>query len=247
MMPSLSEAAWVLGAGPRLVGVDRFSNWPAEVARLPRLGGLEDAQIEAIVALNPDLVLASTSARSLDRLEQLGLRVLRLRSQTHDDVRRTLALVAALLGTPARGAEVWAGIERELAVAAARVPASLRGASVYFEIGGGPHAAGAQSFIGQTLARLGLVNIVAPELGPFPRLNPEVVVRAQPQVVMGLAREQAALVERPGWSALAAVRERRLCGFSEPDYEMLVRPGPRLGAAAARLADCLRQLERGRD
>lgn len=53
MLPSLTEAAWVLGAGDRLVGIDRYTDWPPEVLRLPRLGGLEDAQIEGIVALRP--------------------------------------------------------------------------------------------------------------------------------------------------------------------------------------------------
>ena len=53
MLPSLTEIVWVLGAGPRLVGVDRYSNWPEPVAALPHLGGMEDAQIEAIAALKP--------------------------------------------------------------------------------------------------------------------------------------------------------------------------------------------------
>lgn len=242
MLPSLTETVWVLGAGARLVGVDRYSNWPAAVAQLPHLGGLDDAQIEAIAALRPDVILASTSSRAMDRLQALGFAVVRLKSETHADVRRTLAVVAALLGTPERGQQVWAGIERQLDAAAARVPPALRGQSVYFEIGGGPYAAGTSSFIGQTLARLGLVNIVPAALGPFPKLNPEFVVRARPDLVIGLRRDMSTLAERPGWGALAAVRERRLCGFDSDDYDMLVRSGPRLGEAAVLLADCLGRL-----
>ena len=68
MLPSLTETAWVLGIGSRLVGVDRYSNWPADIAGLPHLGGLDDAQIEAIAALKPDLILASTSSRAMERL-----------------------------------------------------------------------------------------------------------------------------------------------------------------------------------
>ena len=243
MLPSLTELAWVLGAGPRLVGVDRFSNWPAEVAKLPHLGGLDDAQIEAIAALKPDVVLASTSSRAIERLEALGFTVVRLKSESHADVRRTLELVARLLGTPDEAPRVWARIEREIAAAAARVPAALRGRRVYFEIGGGPYAAGTSSFIGETLARLGLANVVPPELGPFPKLNPEYVVRARPDIIMGVQREQAALMQRPGWTTLAAVRERRLCGFESAPYEVLIRPGPRMGEAAGLLADCLERLD----
>lgn len=242
MLPSLTEMVWVAGAGPRLVGVDRYSDWPPQIEGLPRLGGLDDAQIEAIAALKPDLVLASLSARSLERLQALGFRVMRLRSETHADVRRTLLLVARLLGNEEAGVRAWARIERELDAAAARVPPALHGARVYFEIGGGPYAAGTSSFVGQTLVRLGLVNIVPAELGPFPKLNPEFVVRARPQVVMGVQRELATLARRPGWSAIPAVQSGGLCGFESPRYEMLIRPGPRLGEAAEALVDCLQRL-----
>ena len=243
LLPSLTESLWALGGGARLVGVDRYSNWPRDVEKLPHLGGLEDAQIEAIVALKPDVVLASTSARSLDRLEALGVRVLRLRSESHADVRRSLAQLARLLGTPAEGERLWARLEREMDAAAARVPASLRGRRVYFELGGGPYAAGSSSFIGQTLARLGLGNIVPADMGPFPKLNPEFVVRAQPDIVMGERREQQAMAERPGWNTLTALRRNRRCGFDTAQYEMLIRPGPRLGEAAGVLADCLARLD----
>ena len=239
LLPSLTESVWALGGGPRLVGVDRFSNWPADLAALPRLGGLDDAQIESIVALKPDVVLASTSARSIDRLEALGFKVMRLKSETHADVRRTLVLLATLLGTPAEGERVWQRIQRDIAAAAARVPSAQRGQRVYFEIGGGPYAAGRSSFIGETLSLLGMDNIVPADLGPFPKLNPEFVVRALPQVVMGVQREQAAMAARPGWQSIPAIAQNQRCGFETPRYEMLIRPGPRMGEAAGVLADCL--------
>lgn len=239
LLPSLTESVWALGGGPRLVGVDRFSNWPADLAALPRLGGLDDAQIESIATLKPDVVLASTSARSIDRLEALGFKVMRLKSETHADVRRTLVLLATLLGTPAEGERVWQRIQRDIAAAAARVPSAQRGQRVYFEIGGGPYAAGRSSFIGETLSLLGMDNIVPADLGPFPKLNPEFVVRALPQVVMGVQREQAAMAARPGWQSIPAIAQNQRCGFETPRYEMLIRPGPRMGEAAGVLADCL--------
>jgi iron complex transport system substrate-binding protein len=243
MLPSLTELAWALGAGPQLVGVDRFSNWPAALAHLPRLGGLEDAQIEAIAALKPDLILASTASRAMERLEALGFTVVRLKSETHGDVHRTMRVLSALLGTPQRGEQAWADLQRAIDAAAARVPAPLKGHTVYFEIGGGPYAAGASSFIGETLARLGLRNVVPAELGPFPKLNPEFIVRAQPEIVMGARLEQAQLGRRPGWSALRAVQQRRLCAFDAAPYEMMIRPGPRMAEAAGVIADCLARLD----
>ena len=124
------------------------------------------------------------------------------------------------------------------------VPAGLRGQRVYFEVDSSPYGAGVGSFIGETLQRLGLGNILPPELGPFPKLNPEFVVRAQPDVVIAVQRNLQDMADRPGWSQLKALQARRTCGFDPVRYEVLIRPGPRLGEAASVLADCLVALER---
>lgn len=244
LMPALTESVCALGACERLVGTDRYSNEPASVRTLPKLGGLDDAQVERIVALKPDVVIAGKSARVTDRLESLGLTVVLLDSNTHADVRRSLATIASLLGTPAAAERIWSAIERDLATAAGRVPAAERGRRVYFEIDTTPYAAGAGSFVGETLARLGMANVVPAALGPFPRLNPEFVVRADPDVVVASDRALATMAERPGWDRLSALRLHRTCGFAPARYEVLVRPGPRLGEAALALADCLAALPR---
>jgi iron complex transport system substrate-binding protein len=113
---------------------------------------------------------------------------------------------------------------------------------VYFEVESSPYAAGPQSFIGETLARLGLRNIVPAALGPFPKLSPEFVVRAQPDIVMAEARNYREMAQRPGWSSLRALQQRQVCAFASAEYEVLVRPGPRMGEAALQLADCLAAL-----
>ena len=239
LLPSLTESVCALGGCDRLVGVDRFSNWPERVAGLPRLGGIEDAQVERIVALKPDLVLAAPSARVTERLESLGFKVLVLESRDHADVRRTLTALAQVLGTLAEADAVWSRIETEMQAATARVPSRLRGKRVYFEVDATPYAAGAASFIGETLARLGLANVVQRELGAFPKLNPEFVLRAQPEIVMAERRALAEMPRRPGWAALRALRAAQTCGFESSRYELLIRPGPRMGEAALLLADCL--------
>jgi iron complex transport system substrate-binding protein len=239
LLPSLTESVCALGACARLVGTDRFSNSPPSVLALPKLGGLEDAQVERIVALKPDLVLATPGARVIARMQALGVPVLALESRNLAEVQRSLVALARVLGTPDEAAKVAARIEREMQTAAERVPAALRGQRVYFEVDPTPHAAGAASFIGETLARLGLANVAPAELGPFPRLNPEFVLRAQPDIVMATRRGLDEMARRPGWSALRALQQRRSCGFEPEPYEVLVRPGPRMGEAALTLADCL--------
>ncbi len=242
LLPSLTESVCALGACSRLVGTDQFSNWPASVLKLPKLGGLDDAQIERIVALKPDVVLAATSARVIDRLEGLGVKVMVLESRNHADVMRSLNLLARLLGTPNEAAAVWSKIETDITAAAALVPASLRSQRVYFEADATPYAAGASSFIGETLTRLGMANVVPEALGPFPKLSPEFVVRAQPDVVMATARSVAEMPKRPGWSALRALKRGAACGFTSESYELLIRPGPRMGEAALVLSACLAKL-----
>jgi iron complex transport system substrate-binding protein len=246
LLPSLTESVCAIGACARLVGTDRFSNWPASVAALPKLGGFDDVRIEAVVALKPDVVLVSPSARVIDRLEQLGLKVIVLDSRNRADVRRTLTLLARMMGDPAAGESAWAAIQRQTRAAAALVPPSVRGLRVYFEVDPTPYAAGPGSFIGETLIELGMVNALPADLGPFPKPNPEYVVRLQPDIVIASAHNLADMARRPGWSALRALHDGRSCGFASERFELLVRPGPRMGEAATRLAECLAALGRPR-
>lgn len=239
LLPSLTESVCALGACAALVGTDRYSNFPASVAALPKLGGIDDAQIERIVSLKPDVVLAAGGARVVDRLESLGIRVLVLESRDRAEVAHSLVLLAALLGRPAEAARVLAAIDEEIRRAAERVPPTVRGKRVYFEVDATPYAAGAGSFIGDTLTRLGMVNVVPAALGPFPRLNPEFVVRARPDIVIAGQRDLAGMAGRPGWSSLRALARGSTCSFPGGRFDVLIRPGPRMGEAATLLADCL--------
>lgn len=242
MSPSLTEAVCALGHCAELVGTDRYSNAPARVAALPKVGGLADAQIERIVALRPDLVLLGPRSRAGERLASLGVPVQVFDARTHADLKHMLLAVGQALGEPARAAELVRQIDRELDAAAQRVPAALRGRTVYIEVGMGPTAASTQSFIGETVARLGLVNIVEGSLGLFPRVSPEMVVRRSPDLVIGPASTLSGMVERPGWASLPALRRHQVCLLDTDRMDLLARPGPRLGEAAQMLADCLRSL-----
>lgn len=242
LKPSLTESLCALGGCDRLVGVDRFSNWPPRVRSLPQLGGLDDAQLERVVALKPDLVLAEPSARAVERFEALGLKVLVLRSDDRADVKRTLETLARLLDAAPQAAALWSAIERDERAAAQRVPPAWRGRRVYFEVDPTPYAAGPASFIGETLTQLGLGNVVPRELGPFPKLNPEFVVRAQPDLMIAPRQTLAEMAKRPGWSGLRALRDGAICAFEPTAYELLIRPSPRMGEAALSLAACLAAL-----
>ncbi len=245
LLPSLAESVCALGACDRIVGVDRYTLWPPSLQQLPRLGGGLDPQIEAVVALRPDVVLISMASRAIQRLEALGLKVIALEPRTHAEVHSTLRTLGTMLAIPAaQGADpIWARIQQGLAQAAQTMPAQARGQRVFFDASRGPVAAGEKSFIGETLSRLGLVNVVPEALGPFPRLNPEYVVRADPDLLMGGQRSLGESgVPYPGWSALRAVQAGRVCRFAGAQADLMIRPGPRLAEAAMVMANCVQRL-----
>jgi cobalamin transport system substrate-binding protein len=229
LLPSLTESVCAVGACERLVATDRWSDWPASVQALPKAGGLDDVNVEVIVASKPDLVLAAQSSRVAGRLRALGLPVIELEAFNLPDVQRVLTAVGRLVGRPQGAEEAWQALQDQL--------------RVYVEVGSGPYAAGESSYIGQMLAGLGVRNVVPKDLGPFPKLNPEFVVRADPDVILMAAQAVPELAQRPGWSALRAVRLKHVCPIPGPAFTVLGRPGPRLGEAALTLARCLKDHE----
>jgi iron complex transport system substrate-binding protein len=242
LLPSLAETVCVLGACDRLVGTDKHANWPASVKALPKLGGLDDTQLEALVRLKPDVVLLAKSARIIARLEALGIPVLALEPQTHADVHRVLQTVAVALHLPNaqdQADAVWQNIQRQVSQAKLNIPAQAINATVYLEASIGGYAAGEASFIGEIMRQLGLKNIVTSGMGAFPKLNPEFVVRANPQLIVLAQPMVTHLSQRPGWSGITAIKNKRVCAFNSAQADILVRPGPRLGEAAQLISDCV--------
>lgn len=244
LLPSLAETVCVLGACDRLVGTDKHANWPISVKALPKLGGLDDTQLEALVRLKPDVVLLAKSARIIHRLQALGIPVVALEPQSFADVQRVLRAVAVVLQLPdaqAQADAVWASIQTQIAKANSQLPASSLNATVYFEASTGGYAAGESSFMGEVMHQLGLKNIVPASMGAFPQLNPEFVVRANPQLIVLAQPMVNQLSQRPGWSGIDAIKHQRVCAFPPQQADVLVRPGPRLGEAAQLISDCVKR------
>lgn len=240
LLPSLTETVCELGACARLVGVDRYSNFPAQVNALPKLGGMDDTNVELIAALKPDVVLVAVSSRVAERLRALGMKVIALEPRSYKDVQRVLGIIGQVLGVP-DAQRVWRRIEAGVAAAAGSVPPQARGVRVYYEVASGLYAAGTVSFMGETLTRLGAGNIIPPELGPFPKINAEFVVKANPALIMIGERGSEGLGARPGWDRIEAIQRGRVCVFKAEDGDILSRPGPRMAEAAQIMAKCLRE------
>ena len=180
----------------------------------------------------------SVASRASDRLEALGLTVVAMETKNHADVKRVLEKVGTLLGV-GDAQRVWRVIDASVSAAAQSLSSRAKNTRVYFEVSRGPYAAGQASFIGETLERLGVKNVVPASLGPFPRLNPEYVVRANPDLIMVGNRTMQAMVPYPGWTSIKAVREQRICVFGIDEADVVVRPGPRMAEAARIMAQCL--------
>jgi len=240
LLPSLTESVCALGKCSTLVGVDRFSNWPQSIQGLPKLGGMGDINIERIVQLKPDVVLLEKASPVVARLNGLGIKTFSLDVKSMADEERALQKLDLILGT-SESLRVWNQIQKEIMRAGKQLSSGNKNIRVYFEVNPAPFAAGSTSFIGEILTRLNLVNIIPKSLGPFPKINPEFVVQAKPDVILLTESTVADIKQRPGWNSIPAVSKNQICVFKGDQNDVLVRPGPRMGEAALIISQCVQE------
>ncbi|MGY2892400.1 iron complex transport system substrate-binding protein [Deinococcus sp. UYEF24] len=239
MLPSHTETLFAIGAGAQLVAVDKFSNYPkAETDRLPKVGSAYAPSIEAILALKPDLVLADESggSRLTEKLAAAGLTVYGGSAQTYTEVFQKIAVLGQLTNHEAAATRLITSVRSDMNTLAAQ----LRGApkvSAYYEVSAAPYTAGPDSFIGVLMGKAGGANIIPGGLGEFPKISPELVVKANPAVMIGLSLPDAR--SRPGWNTLQAVTTGKVYKPTQEETDALSRPGPRLPVALRVLAKLL--------
>lgn len=240
LLPSLTESVCALGKCSTLVGVDRFSNWPKSIQDLPKLGGMGDINIERVVQLKPDIVLLEKASPVTARLNGLGIKTFALDVKSMSDEEHALQKLDLILGT-SESTRVWNQIQKEIMRASKQLSSQGENIRVYFEVNPAPFAAGSTSFIGEILTQLNLVNIIPKSLGPFPKINPEFVVQAKPDVILLTESTVADIQKRPGWGSIPAVSKNRICAYTGDQNDVLVRPGPRMGEAALIISACIQQ------
>ncbi|WP_291425782.1 ABC transporter substrate-binding protein [Deinococcus sp.] len=230
MLPSHTETLFAIGAGRQVVAVDRFSNAPSAAARLPRVGTAFQPDLESILALKPDLVLADDSRTSklTGKLEAAGLTVYGGSAQTYNDVFSKIAMLGKLTNHDTWATRLITSMRSELGTLQKSVIGRPK-ISVYYEVDPAPYSVGPNSFIGVLLQKAGGQTIVPAKLGDFPKIDPELIVKANPQVIIGLTLDEAK--KRPGWSNISAVKTGRVYKASSEENDAIVRPGPRLPQA----------------
>src|SRR5512143_1613151 len=181
---------FALGLGGRVAGVSPYSRSPPEVAAKPRIGGVINPSLEAIVALRADLVFATADGNrpaDVERLASLGVPVYTIDTRSIADVFASLLTMGELTGRGAAARELVAGLERRRAAVAARL-AGLAPVSVFVAIDRVPLiSAGAGTFVGEMLTLAGGRNIAGASPIKYPVFSLEQLLAEDPAVIIDAA------------------------------------------------------------
>lgn len=249
MAPSTVEIIFELAAGDRLVGVSPYCTYPPQVARVPRIGGLHDPDLEQIVALNPDLLITRGTSEALKRLcHEHDIRVYEDPSDTLASIYRAIHEIGDLLGRPQEAAELADRVRTELENVRRRVGQrepvpmllSIRRPDKIAKV----YTVGRGAYLNDLIEIAGGRNVFDDLAAAWPVVGPEEVVAKAPEVIVeampGLNVDRsvlASVIEQ--WRALGpipAVVDGRVYVITD-DYALA--PSPRVTEMARRLAQCL--------
>jgi iron complex transport system substrate-binding protein len=241
LAPNLTETVYALGLEDKLAGDTNFCDTPPAAKKKPHVGDPQDPSLEAIVALRPDLVLATTSINvesTADALARLGIAVYTTDSHTVRGTLDSIAHIADVAGVPDRGTTLVTHLQNRLDALHAKL-ADLTMVHVLFVVWEDPLITiGENTFIADALRWAGAESIVLSE-NNWPQLSLEEVVRLQPDYIVftsgheGAAKSELAdLRAKPVWRDLDAVEMGHVVDVSEE----ALRPAPGLVDAIEQLA-----------
>ncbi|GAB4372710.1 MAG: ABC transporter substrate-binding protein [Deltaproteobacteria bacterium] len=242
LAPSLTEIVFLLGAQDRLVGVTRFCNVPPEAARLPRIGGVVDPDVERIVAARPDLVLCTTDGNPKEKvriLEESGIPCFAVGPQGLSAVFGTIERIGTLVGLPERGRREAESLRNRTARVSGADPCSARRPKVLFAVSTSPIiVAGSGTFLDELIRRAGGENAARGYSGRYPRLSTEQLIAASPDLVLlaamaGVERFPDSVLR---WREIPAFRDDEVHSL---DGDLVTRPGPRMVDALEQVARIL--------
>lgn len=250
LAPSITETLFALGLGDDVVGVTRYCDYPPEAQSRTKVAGYYDMSYEAVLGLQPDLIVTFQEERSSeDRFAQLGIKTLRVR---HDTIREILESIRAIGAECSRRAEaerLVADLEAQAAAIAAQtrsLPRPRVMISVYRAFGTGGlkevHVVGKNDYFDELLELAGGVNACQTTAVPYPLITAEGIVQLDPEVILDLAPEWTGrsaanlLDDWKGIDRVAAVRDRRVYVLTD---SYVARPGPRFVQLLAAMRRCL--------
>ena len=238
LAPSSTEIVYALGAGDRLVGVDRFSDWPEAARRVTQVGTDIEPSLERLVALHPDVVLVATTAnaqRSVDSMSAVGLSVYVSRTESVEQIFADIEGIGRAIERPDAATTVVAELRARLAKVPAR-PVPVPCAVVVWPA---PLVvAGRGNHVDDVLRLAGCRNVIDDATQPFPTYSAERLVKRAPDVLFVGTHATGAppLDALLALDSIPAVRAHRV---HLVDGDLLFRPGPRVVLGVEALAALL--------
>jgi iron complex transport system substrate-binding protein len=250
LAPSNTEILFAIGAGDNVVGVTDYCDYPynftawIEAGNMTSIGSYYGPSIEPIVALEPDLVLASSG--SLDaaaNLKNLGYNVLIIEGQTVDEILQDIILVGRATYQNIEASTIVTEMRDRIDAVTIQAAAATATPKVYHEVWNEPlMSAGPATFIDELITLAGGVNIFSDATTSWPTTSSEVIIEKNPDVMffpdmyMGQANFYEtieAVKDRPGWDTINAVKNNALY---EINADIISRSGPRLVDALEAIA-----------
>ncbi|MCS0790587.1 ABC transporter substrate-binding protein [Cytobacillus pseudoceanisediminis] len=245
MIPSNTEIAFGLGLGEEVVGVSDFDNYPPEATEKEKIGGME-FNVEKIISLNPDLVLAHASSAhnseaGLQQLRDAGVTVLVVNdAKSFDQVFESIVMVGTAAGEKDNAEKLVSDMKsklEEIKTKAQGIKEEDR-KSVFVEVSPAPdiYTAGTKTFMDEMLSAINAENIITEE--GWPKMDPEAIIERNPDVIItthGYYTEDAVgnVMGRDGWQDITAVKNKQV---ADVDSDMVTRSGPRIIEGVEELA-----------
>jgi iron complex transport system substrate-binding protein len=223
LAPSLTETVYSLGGGAEMVGVTDFTDWPPEARTRPSVGGIINPSLEKLVALGPDLVIATREVNrrdTIDALDRLGIPVFVVDPQGLDGVLDTIQHVGRALNRSGDADRLVERLQARRAVIMARVRALPR-PRVLLMIWSDPViTVGHGAFITEVINAAGGQSVTSDLAQTWPQISLEEVVRRNPDFLLLPANGHqpisiADLRRRPGWDRVEAVRSQHVIHYDE--------------------------------
>ncbi|MED0680287.1 ABC transporter substrate-binding protein [Aneurinibacillus thermoaerophilus] len=242
VMPSATEIAYAVGAGDKVVGVSNYDNYPEEVKTKEKVGDLK-VNIEKVVSLEPDLILADTgNGEAIEALRKTGLPVVVMGAKTFDEIYDSIEMIGKVTGNEVKAAEVIKRMKddvREVQEKVKNIPVDKR-PNVWIEVDPSLFTAGKGTFMHDMVTMAGGNNIAA-DLDGWKQLSEEKVLQRNPDVILntyGYYNKDASvkIKQRPKWQQVKAVRNGQVYSL---DSDVVNRPAPRITQGLKEIAQYL--------
>ncbi len=239
LAPSVTETLFALGAGPDVVGVSQYCDYPAEVRKLPRVGSFLTPNLEAIIALRPTLVIGlglSSDQRELHALTAMGYPLLLVSDASLDEIENSIGEVGARIGRPREARVLAAQIRAQIAEVSERL-SSASTVRALMLVGHQPIVAvGRGTFLNQLLQLARADNIAAVSGQEWPQLSIEYIIAMRPQVILDGSMGNDPTSPSKFWESyrtIPAVSDHRVFGYPQ---DPILHSGPRVGRSLELIA-----------